>query len=255
MGYQEDLARLYARVSRLQRKGGLNLIEIAAPRPGEAVMDIGCGTGELTLELARRVGESGRVVGVDPDLERLKVAEEAMPGYMINLDYEPGRAEALTQFADESFDLIFSNYALQAADDLVACAREIARCLRPGGRCVLQLPFEIAELPGELLHLTGADSKIAASPFKGTDAQGWRDLMLAEGFMLRQAEAFDVWEHFDDLNAFYEWMEGTTHGLFQAARVPPERHAALARDFARGQRVKLIRAVRIVARKPKTTIK
>ncbi len=54
------LALCYAKINQWQRARGMALMDDAAPLPGEQVLDMGCGTGELTIELARRVGSRGQ---------------------------------------------------------------------------------------------------------------------------------------------------------------------------------------------------
>lgn len=55
------------------------LLDLAKPQNGETVLDLGCGTGQLTSELAYSVGPTGKVIAIDPDVERLKVAQASIP--------------------------------------------------------------------------------------------------------------------------------------------------------------------------------
>lgn len=95
------------------------------------VLDVGCGTGALTLAAQRACPESSLVVGVDPSEGMRGLARRA--GVR---DVRPGSFESLS-FDDESFDLVVSGYAIRYAEDLQRTACELHRLLRPGGRLVL----------------------------------------------------------------------------------------------------------------------
>lgn len=68
----------YQQISALfQRQDGKRFLEDARPRPGDAVLDLGCGTGELSAFLAQLVGQEGNVVAVDPDIDRIQMAQKS----------------------------------------------------------------------------------------------------------------------------------------------------------------------------------
>ena len=69
-------AEAYQRISNFQREDGKQLIENVNPSLGDAILEMGCGTGELSLNLAELVGQDAKVVAVDPDINRIKVAQE-----------------------------------------------------------------------------------------------------------------------------------------------------------------------------------
>jgi demethylmenaquinone methyltransferase / 2-methoxy-6-polyprenyl-1,4-benzoquinol methylase len=104
--------------------------------PGSDALDICCGTGDLALELRRRIGPDGRVVGSDfsePMLElaRRKSGEEGLP-------VEFGWADALDlPYGDASFDAVTIGFGARNLADLDKGLAEMARVLRPGGRVVI----------------------------------------------------------------------------------------------------------------------
>ena len=116
--------------------------------PGEAVLDLAAGTGDITLRLAKRMRGKGagadiegRLVSSDINAAMLKIGEERLTnkGWLKNLEFVIANAEALP-FADNSFDLITMAFGLRNVTHQDKALAEMARVLKPGGR-VLVLEF------------------------------------------------------------------------------------------------------------------
>jgi arsenite methyltransferase len=111
-----------------------NPVAVADLREGETVLDLGSGGGIDVLLSARRVGPTGRAIGVDMTDEMLALArrnvEEAGAS---NVEFRKGTIEALP-LEDASVDVVISNCVINLASDKGSVFREIARVLRPGGR-------------------------------------------------------------------------------------------------------------------------
>ena len=105
------------------------MLDLAAPRPGDRVLDVACGTGVLARAASRRVGERGSVTGLDPNPGMLSVARDLAP----EVDWQEGVAENLP-FADESFDVVVSQFGLMFFTDRTTALAEMRRVLAPGGR-------------------------------------------------------------------------------------------------------------------------
>src|SRR5204863_9245822 len=110
------------------------LIDLVAPKPGEASLDIGCGAGSLDRLLAQRLGDANSITAIDLNPFWLREAEAlaAEDGVAGMIRFVPGNAEAVP-FPDHSFDAVFSVTVLEECDADRAIA-EMVRVARPGGR-------------------------------------------------------------------------------------------------------------------------
>lgn len=101
-------------------------------QPGSSVLDIGCGPGTITADLAERVAP-GPVLGVDQSAEVLDVARaEAERRQLSNVSFTTADAHKL-DFADDTFDVVHAHQVLQHVADPVQALREMKRVCRPGG--------------------------------------------------------------------------------------------------------------------------
>ena len=100
-------------------------------RPGLDLLDVGCGPGTITVDLAARVAP-GRVVGIDVSADPLAEARVAADRAGVEVTFEVGDVYALAA-DDDSFDVVHAHQVLQHLTDPVAALREMARVCRPGG--------------------------------------------------------------------------------------------------------------------------
>lgn len=113
------------------------VLDAAAPQPGEQVLDVACGTGVLALAAARAVGPAGRVLGVDLSGAMVRAAQQqARHEGLAHAAFAPMDAEQLSVPA-ASIDLALCALGLMYLPDPGAALRELHRVLRPGGRAVL----------------------------------------------------------------------------------------------------------------------
>jgi ubiquinone/menaquinone biosynthesis C-methylase UbiE len=104
---------------------------LPALRPGLDLLDVGCGPGTITADLARRVGP-GRVIGIDRAPEVLERARAYVAAQNLQVELRMGDVYRL-DYADASFDVVHAHQVLQHLSDPVRALREMRRVLRPGG--------------------------------------------------------------------------------------------------------------------------
>lgn len=116
------------------------IIDMAGIEAGNRVLDVGCGTGVLTLLAARAVGSGGRVVGVDLSEGMLAKAGSMATGAGLveRIEFTRGDAEQLP-FADQSFQRVVSLYALRHFPNPDKALREMHRCCAAGGRVLVAI--------------------------------------------------------------------------------------------------------------------
>ena len=113
------------------------LLTDAGLRPGMTCLDLGCGGGDVTLELARAVGPEGRVVGIDADPVTIELARQ--DAARLGLDNIEFRSLDIKDWRDESrYDLIYCRFVLTHLDDPAIVVRRMRSAVRPGGIVVLE---------------------------------------------------------------------------------------------------------------------
>ncbi|KAI6383221.1 hypothetical protein MCOR25_000142 [Pyricularia grisea] len=129
----EELAKGYTVNNVTQKNTGLFLLDRLIIKPGMHILDVGCGPGNITAHIAKLVGPTGSVAGIDPSKERIALAQELI-ATAPNLSFSMGFAEDLSRFANASFDIVYVNSTFHWIADQAAAMREFNRVLKPGGR-------------------------------------------------------------------------------------------------------------------------
>jgi ubiquinone/menaquinone biosynthesis C-methylase UbiE len=124
----------FGRASRLRRM----TVDQALLRPGESLLDVGCGTGGVTIPARMQLGESGRAAGIDPAPEMIAVARRKAKRAGAEIDFRVGVIESLP-FPDETFDVVTSSLMMHHLPEQlrVKGLAEIWRALKPGGRILI----------------------------------------------------------------------------------------------------------------------
>jgi SAM-dependent methyltransferase len=161
-----------------------DLVDLAAPRPGERVLDVACGPG-VVARLAARRADPGQVTGLDINPGMLKVAR-SLPAEL-PICWQEGDALRLP-FPDHVFDLVLCQQGAQFFPDRAAGLGQMRRVLKPGGRVALAVWGPIERSPGFSAlatalerHVSAAAAAAARSPFALPGTTGLRDLIQGAG--------------------------------------------------------------------------
>jgi len=146
-----------------------HVIDVADVSPGESVLDIGCGCGSTSLELAARVGASGRVVGVDVSQPMLEVAKSVAT----DLPMEFVEADASSHdFDRDAFDLVFSRFGVMFFADPDRAFAHIGGSVRSGGRVAFACWRPLSENPWMLVPVLVAKEFVELPARPGPEEPG-----------------------------------------------------------------------------------
>jgi trans-aconitate 2-methyltransferase len=201
-------AEKYDEVKSPQVDAGRELITMAKVRGTDSILDIGCGTGKLTAELAR-LASKGFVTGIDPSHEMLRKAG-TVSGDLENIRLINMQAQ-LMGFS-EMFDLVFSNSTLQWIKEQRKVVGLMHNSLKKGGRIACQLPAknfckEFFGYAGNAIALLGFEKYYRGwrSPWYLPDKEEYEQLLKDVGF--QEVEVFyrDYQIVFDSINGVIQW--------------------------------------------------
>lgn len=159
IGYEEDDLGNLPEGANLGLSCG-NPVALASLHPGEVVVDLGSGAGFDIFIAARKVGPSGRAIGVDMTPEMLSRARQSIPSFkeksgLENVEFRLGEIEHLP-LADNSVNVILSNCVLNLSPDKPQVWKEIHRVLRPGGRVSISDLALLQPLPPQVIGMVEA---------------------------------------------------------------------------------------------------
>lgn len=189
--FQEGLNR---QVAPLGRRAMASL----APAPGERIIDIGCGAGETSLELARAVGINGSVLGVDLAGPLLEIARRRAAG-LEGVDFRQADAQTFS-FEAGAYDAAFSRFGVMFFENPTAAFANVRRALKPGGRLafvcwrglkenpVIRLPMEAART---LVPPQPRPEPGAPGPFAFADPDRLRTILEDAGFSTVEIAPYD----------------------------------------------------------------
>jgi ubiquinone/menaquinone biosynthesis C-methylase UbiE len=184
------------------------LIQRANPQPGEHVLDVACGTGIVTRNVAPRVGSQGMVIGIDLNPNMLSMARVAAEREGLTIEWRLSPAEKLP-FPDGNFDLILCQFGLMFFSDRHASLTEMHRVLRPGGHVVLSVWQGLERHPFyQTLHNVSSrllGKSAVQTVFSLGDSDELRKLLADAGFQQIEIEPLSIIARFPNAKEFLAW--------------------------------------------------
>jgi len=162
----------------VNRPNSRMVIELANVKPGDKVLDVGCGTGSLSLTAQSYAGPTGKVYGIDAAPEMIEVAKKKASRSGLGVEFEVGLIEELA-FPDATFDVVISRLAMHhLPDDLKRRGlAEVLRVLNPGGK------FLIADFnPPSNPVLNHIATALVGSHMMQTDVWSLPPMLASAGF-------------------------------------------------------------------------
>lgn len=208
-----EWARRYDQISDPQFTHGRDLIDLLGLRPGDHILDVGCGTGRLAAFALDRIGANGRVVGIDPAAERVDLARKLYPP---RIEFGVGSAEDLSDYQAATFDAVYMNSTFEWLEDKPRALAEVSRVLKPEGR--FGISTSVRDRRNELRQLVVQANRAvrgvgsAAADRRGTTIDEVRGLLHAAAFRTRVLEQRTYVSSFEDVPQILEFLDATTFG-------------------------------------------
>jgi trans-aconitate methyltransferase len=200
-----------------------DLIGVLNPQPGERILDLGCGTGHLTAQIAALGAE---VVGLDSSPSMVALARQNFPKLKFQL------ANARDFPFDHPFDAIFSNAALHWVREADEAVRSMAEALKPGGRLVIEMGVKgnIARVMAGVEGVLRAAGYAGRHPWYFPSLGEYAGLLEEHGFEVRMAQTFARWNKLEHPErGLREWLEMFAGAYFED--VPASRREGLIREI------------------------
>jgi trans-aconitate 2-methyltransferase len=198
------------------------VFELLQPKPGERILDLGCGPGQLT----KKISESGaQVVGVDAAPSMIGQARQNFP----ELKFVLQDAAAMT--FDNEFDAVFSNAALHWMLDPAAVIKAVAKALKPGGRFVAEMGGKgnIQTIVNAIHHVVLKHHPLPPSRQYYPSVSEYTTILEAHGLEVRRAELFDRSTPLEGEAGMEIWIKQFKDYYFE--KLPPSALAEVVADL------------------------
>jgi trans-aconitate methyltransferase len=229
-------AKLYNHKHAFVWKKAKGVVALLAPKAGERILDLGCGTGHLAAEIASKGAE---VIGIDRSPEMISEAR----GQFTELKFEVADARQM-QF-ERQFDAVFSNAVLHWIVEPKLVVRAVARALVPGGRFVAEFGGkgnvrQLIDAVNRAYEKFGIDRGLEGNVWYYPSVAEYASLLESEGLEVREAALFDRPTRLEDGEKGLEaWI--CMFAKFVVDRLPVERQEQFLREIERQARPDLFR--------------
>jgi ubiquinone/menaquinone biosynthesis C-methylase UbiE len=225
------LALSYQRLSRPQFRLGKRLVHLLKIKAGEQVLDIGCGSGELTAYTAQFVKPKGWVLGIDPSPYRIKLANQKRDK---NLSFRIGGSDDLSSLPSNFYDVVYLNYVFHWIFDKKRALEEMFRILKPGGRLGLctgdkeQHSKNFKILSESIQAVLGSTaSKDLVVPYH-ISKEELHNLVIKSGFVIDSLMVEEKTNYVKSPKEVIEFLEASDFGNFLAGITEEKRQRILS---------------------------
>ena len=209
----------------VQKVDGQMFIETdVCPQTGDAILDLGCGTGDLSAYLAELVGPEGKVVAVDPDKERILLDHQSY-SEVKNLSFVEGSASKFPGIGPESFDIIFCNYVIHWIPDKQELFNNMFESLKHGGKIALQYVDYICPFVSSAFkQLNPENADRIYEMFHCEERPKIEQYCSSAGFHITKSyDTHSTQQVFQTIDSLLNWLWSSTHGAFDPTLVTEER--------------------------------
>ena len=224
--FSYDVALAYKQSSlSVQMLDGKRFIETeVCPQAGDTILDLGCSTGELSAYLAELVGPEGKVVAVDPDKERILVAQKSY-GDVKNLSFVKGSASNFPGIDSESYDIIFCNYVLHWIPDKQELFNNMFGSLKQGGKISSQyVDYLCPFVSSAVKELNPENAERIYEMFQCEKRPKIEQYCSTAGFNITKSyDTHSAQQVFQTIDSLLNWLWSSTHGAFDPKLVTEER--------------------------------
>ena len=212
----ESLAEMYDKVSKYQYINGLALVKELNISSRHKVLDVGCGTGRLTLKLADKVDH---IIGIDPSPQRIEVARRKLtqvnPG---NVTFELGSSDDISRYGEDVFDVVYLNAVFHWINNKEEALNNIYRALKPGGKLGIctgdkDHPFTVKIIANEVFRKAGMIDEGAdfSAPVNTVELDS---LLRKSGFRVIEMKLKRDSRYFETPAKCLEYVEASSFGNF-----------------------------------------
>ena len=210
-----------------------DLVDLVRSKNPKRVIDLGCGTGELTKILHEKIGAAS-TLGIDSSAEMLSKAPRDVPG----LAFERQEIEGFFAENGEPFDLIFSNAALHWVENHGALFERLARRLAPRGEIAIQMPANfdhvshvLAEEVARMPRFASASGGFVRKP-PVLAPERYAELLDRAGFEEQSVRLQVYAHHLESRDGLVEWVKGTLLTAY-SAKMSAEMYAEFLAEYTR----------------------